>query len=194
MKRISIVVILMLVLAACSSSSGVDPSGPSSSSPSPSSPSPNSSPSSSSSPSRGAYSTVSGRIVRLDTGKPYPNAYVRFGWLVDANHEMEIHTVTDGNGPVPGDGGRRLRPQRWVRHRREGSGRRNDLHTWDQRGGLRRVPDHPRGRSAGRVLVALDGRRKSVQTMAAPPAADHQRHLAHLPGRRRDPTPARGCA
>lgn len=98
MKRISIVVILMLVLAACSSSSGVDPSGPSSSSPSPSSPSPNSSPSSSSSPSRGAYSTVSGRIVRLDTGKPYPNAYVRFGWLVDANHEMEIHTVTDGNG------------------------------------------------------------------------------------------------
>jgi hypothetical protein len=41
---------------------------------------------------------VSGRIVRLDTGKPYPKAYVRFGWLVDANYEMETHTWTDGDG------------------------------------------------------------------------------------------------
>ena len=88
MKRISIVVILMLVLAACGSSSGRDPQGSSSSG----------TPSSGTPSSRAAYSTVSGRIVRLDTGKPYPNAYVRFGWLVDAAHEMEIHTVTDGNG------------------------------------------------------------------------------------------------
>ena len=101
MKRISIVGILMLVLAACGSSSGVDPisTSPSGTSPSSSSPrsgSPSSSPSSS--PSRSAYSTVSGRIVRRDTRQPYPKAWVRFGWLVDATHEMEVHTVTDGTG------------------------------------------------------------------------------------------------
>jgi hypothetical protein len=88
MKRISIVVILMLVLAACGSSSDGDPHSSSSSGSS----------SSGSSSSRGAYSTVSGRIVRLDTREPYPKAYVRFGWLVNANYEMETHTVTDGNG------------------------------------------------------------------------------------------------
>lgn len=66
MKRISIVVILMLVLAACSSQSDGGP-GPARSS--------------------SAYGTVSGQIVRHDTGEPYPNAYVRFAWLVDASYE-----------------------------------------------------------------------------------------------------------
>ena len=89
MKRISIVGILMLVLAACGSSSGVDPISTSPSGTSPSSSSPRSG-SPSSSPSRSAYSTVS--------GQPYPKAWVRFGWLVDATHEMEVHTVTDGTG------------------------------------------------------------------------------------------------
>jgi hypothetical protein len=81
MKRLSIVVILMLVLAACSSQSGgsQDP-GPD--------------PTRSSS----AYGTVSGQIVRGDTGEPYPKAYVRFAWLVNAISEKEIHTVTDGSG------------------------------------------------------------------------------------------------
>ena len=81
MKRISIVMILMLVLAvaACGSTSGTGPTstGPTSSS---------------------AYYTVSGRIVHRDTGQPYANAYVRFAWLVNASYEEETHTVTDGGG------------------------------------------------------------------------------------------------
>jgi hypothetical protein len=77
----SIVVILMLVLAACSSQSGGRPD-------------PGPGPTRSSS----ASSTVSGQIVRGDTGEPYPNAYVRFGWLVNAAYEGETHTVTDGSG------------------------------------------------------------------------------------------------
>jgi hypothetical protein len=81
MKRISIVVILMLVLAACSSQSGSDPG-------------PGPGPTRSSS----AYGTVSGQIVRRDTGEPYPNAYVRFAWLVTANYGKEAHTVTDDSG------------------------------------------------------------------------------------------------
>jgi hypothetical protein len=77
MKRISIVVILMLVLAACSSQSdgGAGPTRSSS-----------------------GYGTVSGQIVRHDTGEPYPNAYVRFAWLVNANYGKEAHTVTDDSG------------------------------------------------------------------------------------------------
>jgi Carboxypeptidase regulatory-like domain len=77
MKRISIVVILMLVLAACSSQSNGGPG-----------------------PTRGGstYNTVSGQIVRHDTREPYPNAYVRFAWLVNANSEKETHTVTDDSG------------------------------------------------------------------------------------------------
>ena len=98
MKRIAIAVILMLVLAACGSSPGNDPHGGSSSGGSSSGTSSSGGSSSGSSSSRGAYSTVSGRVVRLGTGEPYPKAYVRFGWLVDATHEMETHTVTDGNG------------------------------------------------------------------------------------------------
>jgi hypothetical protein len=44
------------------------------------------------------YYTVSGRVVHRDTGKPYPRAYVRFGWLVSAVYEQETHTLTDGRG------------------------------------------------------------------------------------------------
>ena len=100
MKRISIVVILMLALAACGSQSSSGPSPvPTSSGPSsvPVSSGPSSVPVSSG-PSDGAYSTVSGQIVRRDTGEPYPNAYVRFAWLVNADYEKETHTVTDGSG------------------------------------------------------------------------------------------------
>jgi len=89
MRRISIVVILMLVLAACSSAHG-HPNRSSTSDPSPSG---------GSHSSIGAYSIVSGQIVDRATGEPYPNAWVRFAWLVDANLEMmETHTVTDGSG------------------------------------------------------------------------------------------------
>jgi hypothetical protein len=77
MKRISIVVILMLVLAACGSQSDGGP-GPTRSS--------------------SAYGTVSGQIVRHDTGEPYRNAYVRFAWLVNASYQKETHTVTDDSG------------------------------------------------------------------------------------------------
>ena len=108
MKRISIVVSLMLALAACGSQSSGPGPGPTSSSPSsgPTSSGPSSGPTSSgpssgptsSGPSSSAYSTVSGQIVHRDTGEPYPNAYVRFAWLVDANYEEEAHTVTDGSG------------------------------------------------------------------------------------------------
>jgi carboxypeptidase family protein len=81
MRRISIVVILMLLLAACGSPHGGRNDG-SSGSPS----------------SVGRNSTVSGYIVDHATGQPYPNAWVRFAWLVDANYEMETHTVTDRSG------------------------------------------------------------------------------------------------
>jgi hypothetical protein len=113
MKRITIVVIPMLVLglAACGSTSGGPSSGPTSSSPTSSGPTtssptssgptssgPTSSDPTSSDPTSSAYYTVSGRIVHRDTGEPYPNAYVRFGWLVNASYEKETHTVTDGSG------------------------------------------------------------------------------------------------
>jgi Carboxypeptidase regulatory-like domain len=101
MKRISIVAILMFALAACGSPSSVVTSGSPSVSPSISTsvgPSGSPSVSPSVSTSDGAYSTVSGQIVRHDTGEPYPNAYVRFGWLVNASYEKETHTVTDDSG------------------------------------------------------------------------------------------------
>ena len=41
---------------------------------------------------------MSGQIANRDTGEPYPNAYVRFGWLVNASYENETHTVTDNSG------------------------------------------------------------------------------------------------
>jgi hypothetical protein len=37
-------------------------------------------------------------VKQRATGAPYPKAYVRFGWLVDAVYDKETHTVTDGNG------------------------------------------------------------------------------------------------
>jgi len=105
MKRISIsiVVILMLTLAACSSTSGGGAtsdgtsSGPTSSGPTSSGPT-SSGPTSSDGTTSDSYYTVSGRIVHRDTGEPYPNAYVRFGWLVNASYEKETHTVTDDSG------------------------------------------------------------------------------------------------
>jgi Carboxypeptidase regulatory-like domain len=100
MKRISIVAILpivailTLVLAACGSTSvGTSPvSGTTGPVPVSGTTGPSLVPSSS------AYSTVSGQIVRQDTGQPYPNAWVRFGWLVSAGYEEETHTVTDADG------------------------------------------------------------------------------------------------
>lgn len=88
MKRTLIVTMLLLALAAC----GLPPGGGSSGS------GVNSGGSSASDSDSGASSTVSGQIVNRDTGEPYPNAYVRFGWLVNANYESETHTVTDGGG------------------------------------------------------------------------------------------------
>jgi hypothetical protein len=84
MKRVSIVVILMLVLAACglpdADSSYAD--GPSGDGPS----------------GDGYYYTVSGQIVGRDTGAPYPKAYVKFAWLVNSYWEKESHIVTDDSG------------------------------------------------------------------------------------------------
>ncbi len=84
MKRTPIVVILMLLLAACASPSdggGSDGGG-----------------STGGGSHAGTFATVSGQIANRDTGEPYPNAYVRFGWLVNASYENETHTVTDNSG------------------------------------------------------------------------------------------------
>ena len=96
MKRISIVMILMLVLAvaACGSASSTGPTSTGLTSTRPTSTGPTSTGPTSSS----AYYTVSGRIVHRDTGQPYANAYVRFAWLVNASYGEETHTVTDGGG------------------------------------------------------------------------------------------------
>jgi hypothetical protein len=94
MRRISIVVILMLVLAACGSASGRSND---SSSGGPSRPL-RTDVSSTSRRSQDAYSTVSGHIVDRATGQPYPNAWVRFSTLVNANFEWETHAVTDRSG------------------------------------------------------------------------------------------------
>lgn len=85
MKRLFILVSLMLVLAACGSQSRPGPTDVQTSSNRSDNPS-------------ASYSAVSGQIVDHITGQPYPNAYVRFAWLVDANNEKEIHTVTDASG------------------------------------------------------------------------------------------------
>jgi hypothetical protein len=87
MKRISIVMILTLLLAALLAACGSTSSGGTSNDST-----------SNDSTSNGAYYTVSGRIVHGDTGKPYPKAYVRFAWLVNASSEKETHTLTDGSG------------------------------------------------------------------------------------------------
>lgn len=103
MKRTSIVAILMLVLAACASPSGGGWNGSDSNGSGSNGSGSNSGGTESGGTERGgtesgAYGTVSGQITNRDTGEPYPNAYVRFGWLVNANYESEIHTVTDGSG------------------------------------------------------------------------------------------------
>jgi hypothetical protein len=97
MKRISIVAILMLALAACGSPASIGPFMSPTVSPTVS---PTISPTVSPtvSPTPGAYSMVSGQVVHRDTGEPYANAYVRFGWLVNASYEKETHTVTDDSG------------------------------------------------------------------------------------------------
>ena len=81
------VAVLMVVLAGCGSpygggsdkdsSNGRDPNGGGSTS---------------------GSGVVVGHITNRDTGRPYPHAYVRFAWLVDASDEDEIHTVTDAGG------------------------------------------------------------------------------------------------
>jgi hypothetical protein len=101
MKRISIVAFLMLALAACGSPASVGPFMSPTVSPTVSptggpTGGPTVGPTVSQTPE--AYSMVSGQIMRRDTGQPYPNAYVRFGWLVNASYEKETHTVTDGSG------------------------------------------------------------------------------------------------
>jgi ABC-type transport system substrate-binding protein len=105
MKRISIVVILMLALAvaACSStsSSSTTTTGPTTTGPTTTAPTtsgPTTTGPTTSGPTTSASYTVSGQIVHQDTGAPYPNAYVRFEWLVNASYEGEAHTVTDGSG------------------------------------------------------------------------------------------------
>lgn len=93
MKKWSIMAVLMLVLAACASpyggtSSGDTPSGDTS----------NTDTSNTGGTNTGGTSVVSGQITDRETGRPYPNAYVRFEWLVNATYANEIHTVTDGSG------------------------------------------------------------------------------------------------
>jgi hypothetical protein len=92
MKRMFIAGILLLALAACGSTTPGFPSAgsgggdPSTGPPPPDPPT-----------TDGSY-TVTGTVVSRDTGAAYPNAYVRFGWLVNAGYEMEAHTLTDDGG------------------------------------------------------------------------------------------------
>lgn len=92
MKRTFVVVILMLVLAACGSTTPGIPSAGSSSG------APSTGPPTTDPPTTNGYYTVSGTIVNRDTGAAYADAYVRFEWLVSAGHGMEAHTNTDGGG------------------------------------------------------------------------------------------------
>src|SRR5262245_23875222 len=116
MRRISIVAVLLLLVAACRSQpvgspdpapgpttgsrahSTVSGSTVSGSTVSGSTVSGSTVSGSTASGSTVSGSTVSGQIVRGDTGAPYPNAYVRFAWLVNAVYEGETHTVTDDSG------------------------------------------------------------------------------------------------
>ena len=86
MKRTTIVAILIVLLAACGSPSGGGGSGTDAEAVGPAA------------VGSGASGTVSGQIVDRDTGEPYPNAYVRFAWLVNATYEGETHTTTDARG------------------------------------------------------------------------------------------------
>jgi hypothetical protein len=96
MRRIFVVVILMLVLAACSSAYGRNDGA--SDNPSSGGRNDRSTGDAYTTVPRQGYSTLSGQIVDQATGQPYPNAWVRFAWLVDANYEMETHTVANGDG------------------------------------------------------------------------------------------------
>jgi hypothetical protein len=82
MKRTLIVLAVMLV-AACGSSSW-PPADPGSST-------------TGGQPAPGAVA-VSGRVVRADTGHPYPNAWIRFEVALSAVESAETHTVTDAAG------------------------------------------------------------------------------------------------
>lgn len=46
----------------------------------------------------GDGTTVHGTVVRGEDGRPYPNAWVRFGELLSSTQEAEAHTVTDSRG------------------------------------------------------------------------------------------------
>jgi Carboxypeptidase regulatory-like domain len=91
MKRIFIVGFLMLVSTACGSTTPGIPSAGSGDDW-------NTGPPATDRPTTDVSYTVSGTVVSRDTGAAYPNAYVRFGWLVSAGYEMEAHTVTDSGG------------------------------------------------------------------------------------------------
>ena len=89
---------VVLSVAACSSGSGGDElaDGPTTSRPGGNRSATSRPPTSR--PPTNSFHTVSGRVTRRDTGRPYPNAYVRFGWLVSALYERETHAMTDGSG------------------------------------------------------------------------------------------------
>ncbi|HEY7591962.1 MAG TPA: carboxypeptidase-like regulatory domain-containing protein [Actinophytocola sp.] len=95
MKRTYVVLMLMFVLVACGSTPGTP--RPESNSDEPSTGPPVTDPTTTDPPDDTSY-TVSGQVVDRETGQPYPNAWVRFGWLASAGYEMETHTVTDGGG------------------------------------------------------------------------------------------------
>lgn len=104
MKRAYAVVMLMFVLVACSSTPGSPQPGWHSYEPSTGPPTtdtttnPTTTIPTTTDPPVGDSYTVSGQVVDRDSGRPYPNAWVRFAWLVSAGYEMETHTVTDGTG------------------------------------------------------------------------------------------------
>ena len=41
---------------------------------------------------------MSGQVLRRDDSRPYPRAWIRFSWLLNAVYEREVHTMTDANG------------------------------------------------------------------------------------------------
>jgi hypothetical protein len=91
MKRMFVFGFLMLVLTACGSTTpGIPTAG--------SGDDRSTGPPTTDSPTTDASYTVTGTVVSRDTGAAYPNAYVRFGWLVNAGYEMEAHTLTDDGG------------------------------------------------------------------------------------------------
>jgi hypothetical protein len=98
MKKWSIVAVMMLVLAACASPYGGTSSGDTPSGDTSNTDTSNTGTTNTGGTNTGGTSVVSGQITDRETGRPYPNAYVRFEWLVNATYANEIHTVTDGSG------------------------------------------------------------------------------------------------